>query len=391
MSGNDEAENSKPPLSLDDAERLASQFTPLWEDVPEAEQAAAEPSEVAIAVAEQPVVAPVAPGEPPGAPEVASPASEPTPAMVAIAAPMGSSPDIDPNSTELPVRRSDYAPPRPLAVSHRTMVGLAPPPAVQVAPSATTTPLGLSGPPAAKPSLHVVAETSALGMEAAPARDDDRARARIAANAATRIIAVPRVSRAQPSEPEFELPAPRKRATGIVIGVMSVAALLVGAGAIRAVFFKDDDSVKGTVAHSAETAPAARAVVPAATATPGAGVAPEGVRGGSEVTSAAAAATAPLAATEAPPAAATGEIAAPAAAPSAAPVQLAATRETPPPTKQEGTKARTAQRVVEEAKRPTRPARAPQPARRAHTEGATHAPASPQLPGGGAIVRQTPF
>ena len=65
MAGNDEVGNTKPSssgaLSLDDAERLASQFTPIWE-VTEAE-AAAEP------VPESPSP------EPPQSPPAAAPSS----------------------------------------------------------------------------------------------------------------------------------------------------------------------------------------------------------------------------------------------------------------------------------------------------------------------------
>ncbi|HEX4337429.1 MAG TPA: hypothetical protein VH062_16055 [Polyangiaceae bacterium] len=368
MPGNDEAANSKPPLSLDDAERLASQFTPLWEDVPEAAPAAP---------AEPVAAAPAAPAEP----AAVAPASEPTPAMVAIAAPMGSSPDIDPNSTELPVRRSDYAPPRPLAMSNRTMMGLAPPPAVEVSlppppPSATTTPLGLAGPPASKPALHVVAETSALGMEAAP-KDDDRDRFRNA----TRVALAARTM-----DPDFDIPVPRKRKTGLVTGIVAVAAVLVVAVVVRTVFFKSDDATTHLESsQSREPARATGTVDTERTAlapAPSAKGAEEG-RNGVSPTAAAAATDEPAAA------AATGENAAPAAAPTAG-VRLAALPEQTPSKPVEASKTRTPQRVAEEAKRPARPAHVATPPHHVHTE-ASHSSVSPQVQGGGAIVRQTPF
>src|SRR5882724_7872374 len=101
MAGNDAPADSKPPsgpLSLDDAERLASNFTALWDDVPEPD--ATDPSAgTAIADAgtgtagvpsnggasSAPVTPPV---DAPRPPEGGALAPEPTPAMVAIAAPM---------------------------------------------------------------------------------------------------------------------------------------------------------------------------------------------------------------------------------------------------------------------------------------------------------------
>jgi hypothetical protein len=178
------------------------------------------------------------------------------------------------------------------------------------------------------------------------------------------------VSRA--SEPELDLDVPRKRKTGVVLTIMLAATVLVGVGAIRSVFFKDDDEAKPAVSH-VEAAAAARTTTPAepavTPAAPSPTVAPEVL-----------AKPAAVAAETTPSAPATGENTAPAAAPSAA-VQLAAT----PSKAFEPAKPRTPQRVEH-----VRPARPPA-SRHAHTEAASHAPVSPQLPGGGAIVRQTPF
>jgi hypothetical protein len=360
MAGNDEAGDSKPPdpgpLSLDDAERLASQFTPLWEEAPE--PTAAPPPEPPDAPVQPSPFANLTPVQltPPDPPPASTP--EPTPAMVAIARPMGSSPDIDPSSTELPDRRSDYAPPRPLAVPQRTMVGLAPPPPVQVAPSATTTPLGLtSAPPVrpalevvaeARPALQVVAEPSGLGLRNAVDEDDDDL-----------------------------LPRP-KRKTGLVLGVMGVAVALVAAVGIRSLFVKRDTSIAPPQFE------AAHKIEPVRTAAPP-----------SPVEQAAPPAAAPVASAEPPPAgepaptasAVSGENSAVAAAPSPAGIQLAATRQAAegPTANTEPAKPRTPQRV-EEAKRTTHVAR-PAPRRQSTPK----PPASPPLPGGGAIVRQSPF
>jgi hypothetical protein len=366
MAGNDEAVDSKPPepgpLSLDDAERLASQFTPLWEEAPEA--TAAPVPEPAGAAAPPPAQAspfadlkPVQMTPPEPVPDVAP---ESTPAMVAIARPMGSSPDIDPTSTELPDRRSDYAPPRPLAVPQRTMVGLAPPPPVQVAPSATTTPLGLASPrpsrPAlevvaeARPALQVVAEPSGLGLEPAADRSSD-----------TDVF-----------------PARRKRKTGLVLGVMGVAAALVAAVGIRSLFVKQDASVAASAVEPARRPEPVRAVA-----------APPPVEQAAPPAPPIAAASAEPAAPAAP--AVSGENSAVAAAPSPGGIQLAATRQAAeaPSAKQpaEGAKPRAPQRV-EEAKHASRPPAQP---RRPRTESAPKPRVSPPLPGAGAIVRQSPF
>jgi hypothetical protein len=312
--------------------------------------------------------------------------------MVAIAAPMGSSPDIDPNSTELPAYRSDYAPPRPLAPAQRTMVGLAPPPAVQVQvpQSATTTPLGLAAPRAARPALEL-AEQSAIGLEPAQPRAPEEPRA-------TR-PAYTEASRA--SEPDIELPMRRKGATRVVVGVMSLAAVLVGAGAIRTVFFKNDDTAKG-----------ARASVdaPRPTATPAAPATAEPATTTAETAAAEQKTATPLPSPsttqpEAPantvaPASAEPPSTPPAATESAAPavppangLRLAATRTASESTQTKAvdtSKARTPQRV-EEAKHVQHPVRTPVAPRRPHTEAASHPPVSPPIPGGGTIVRQSPF
>ena len=364
MAGNDEAGDSKPPdpgpLSLDDAERLASQFTPLWEEAPDPAAAPApEPSE---APAQPSPFANLKPAQltPPEPAPASTP--EPTPAMVAIARPMGSSPDIDPTSTELPDRRSDYAPPRPLAVPQRTMVGLAPPPPVQVAPSATTTPLGLSSAPPfrpalevvaeARPALQVVAEPSGLGLGNAADEDDD-------------------VLSARP-----------KRKTGLVLGVMGVAVALVAAVGIRSLFVKRDTSITPPQVEATQKLEPVRTAVP-----------PPPVEQAAPPAAAPVASAEPAPATVAEPApttsAVTGENSAVAAAPSPAGIQLAATRqaaEAPAANTEAAAKPRTPQRV-EEAKRTTHVAR-PAPPRRQSTP---KAPASPPLPGGGAIVRQSPF
>jgi hypothetical protein len=88
-----------------------------------------------------------------------------------------------------------------------------------------------------------------------------------------------------------------------------------------------------------------------------------------------------------------GENSAVAAAPSATSgVQLAAARQatdTPAGAPAESPKPRAPQRV-EEAKHAARAPRPIQP-RRPRTETTPKAPVSPPLPGGGAIVRQSPF
>jgi hypothetical protein len=398
MSANDETPSSKPPLSLDDAERLASQFTPLWEDVPEAPAAAQPvpppngelPPADAAKAAPEPEEAP-----PPSTPGDGPASSEPTPAMVAIARPMGSSPDIDPNSTELPAHRSDYAPPRPLAPAQRTMVGLAPPPPVQVQvpaqvalpQSATTTPLGLAAPRASRPALEL-AEQSAIGLEPAKPRAPEEPRAMQAAYTEPSRV----------SEPDIELPVRRKGTTRVVVGIMAVAAVLVGAGAIRTVFFKDDGATNDT--HASADAPRAAATnaqpekageppastsepapVEQKTATPVPG--PSTAQAETPATT-----VAPASSAEAPPAPAATESAAPAAPANG--LRLAATRTSSESTQTKAveTKARTAQRVERVQQHPVRSPVAP---RRPHTEAASHPPASPQIPGGGTIVRQSPF
>src|ERR1700742_4199281 len=102
MAGNDAPADSKPPsgpLSQDDAERLSSQFTALWDEMPEAD--AAEASAPASNGAEPPASngTAAAPAAPPPPPPVATPAATPTPAMVAIAAPIGGTP-APPGATE---------------------------------------------------------------------------------------------------------------------------------------------------------------------------------------------------------------------------------------------------------------------------------------------------
>ena len=384
MPGNDETPDSKPPLSLDDAERLASQFTALWDEPAADSPPAGSPAKAAPASVAEPSPAAVKPSptnvaEAPQGVVEAAPESvpEPTPAMVAMARPMGSSPDIDPNSVELPSRRSDYAPPRPLAAPQRTMLGLAPPP-VQVAQSATTTPLGLASPKASKPALEVVAEASGIGM---PAAAPPPPAAFVAGS----------VSSPRASEPDFELPVPRKRTARVVAIVMGVAALLVGAAGVRTLFFKSGGAssapVHATTSHAAtsepRTQPAPAAPIPSAagpeahTATP----AP------SEEAPASPTPTENNMAMGAAPTAT--ETAAATTAPAANAVRLATTQTTPnaTQTKAEIAKAKTAQRV-EEAKRAQHVAH---PVNHPHTGAPSHAPVSPQSQGAGAIVRQSPF
>lgn len=375
MAGNDEARESKPPdpgpLSLDDAERLASHFTPLWEEEPEA---AAGPLPDAPAPAASPL-ADLRPVE--MAPPEPEPASEPTPAMVAIARPMGSSPDIDPNAIELPDRRSDYAPPRPLAVPQRTMVGLAPPPPVQVAPSATTTPLGLTSSPPTRPALEVVPEVRpALQVVAEPI--------------------APSVGRAEMSSiDEFSVP-PRKRKTGLVLGVMGVAAALVAAVGVRSLFVKQESSTPSPPqpARTAQVDQAApRTTAPSTNRAAGEGVEPRAAAPSTAEPLAAPPASARASEPSPIASAVSGENSAVAAAPSPTTgVQLAATRQatdTPTAAAAESPKPRAPQRV-EEAKHAARAPRPIQP-RRPRTETTPKAPVSPPLPGGGAIVRQSPF
>jgi hypothetical protein len=172
-----------------------------------------------------------------------------------------------------------------------------------------------------------------------------------------------------------------------VIGTMAMAAVLVGAGAIRTAFFKADDSVKG--AHASGDAPRAPATMAApspveqktALPLPSPGI---------EQHEPPANTVAPASSSEPPPAATENTAA---AAPLASGVRLAVTRTSPDSTQTkaaDASKARTAQRV-EEAKHVQRPPRSPVVPRRPHTEAASHAPVSPQLPGSGAIVRQSPF
>src|SRR5512139_1270847 len=120
------AENDRPQapptggLSLDEAERLASQFTPLWE-MPEGDA----PAAVA-----------------PRAPVVASPAVA---VSAAPAAPAVSAPppvDTSPPAPEvaLPDKKIEYAPPQPLPHAQRsTEPPNAPAVSVEVAAAATTT------------------------------------------------------------------------------------------------------------------------------------------------------------------------------------------------------------------------------------------------------------
>jgi hypothetical protein len=258
------------------------------------------------------------------------------------------------------------------------MVGLAPPPPVLVAQSATTTPVGIAPPPQSKPALQVVVEPSGIALEPAPAPTPafvDR-----------------------DSEPDLDSVVPRKR-KGVVVAVMGVAIALIAAMGIRMLFVKGDTQ---RAMHSPQP-PAAATKAEVATTTPKAEPAAPPAAPPIEAVGSAA----PVASDEAIPSApsaapaASGENSALAAASMeapvapAAPVALASKKELerPPPTKgiPETPKAHTPQRVEEPKKPPRVHAAAPPRKPRVSSEGTTHSTVSPTLPGGGAIVRQSPF
>jgi hypothetical protein len=278
---------------------------------------------------------------------------------------MTSSPDIDPTSMELPDRRSDYAPPQPLAVPQRTMVGLAPPPPVLVAPSATTTPVGIAPAPLSRPALQVVPEPSAIALE--PPED-------------------------RTSEPELDSIVPRKR-KGVVVAVMGVAVALIAAVGVRALFVKRETptTAVGTPAHAIPTAtppaPVATAPVTAvrveprssATAEPAGSAAP-------------ASAETPLASSRPPmpsdenSALAAASVNVPTAGAALAAKAEPVAHQTPTKAAADTPKPHTPQRVEEPKRTPRAHAASP-----AHHPAPTRPPVSPPLPGGGAIVRQSPF
>ena len=272
MPGDDQPANEKAPttgpLSLDDADRLSSHFTPMWEE-PAAEEpflkAESPPAPLVAPLQSSRESVPAAAASVPVAPVLA--AQVPLPMVVAaVTAPLVeavpvAAPSLQPAPppppapaapearavASLPDAKSEYAPPRPLLSPQRTMLGLAPPASVSVAPlpgNATTTPLGMSPPSSSRPALQVVTEASAPHfaipepeLRSSPTRDT-----------------IPPLSRR----------GGRGR-TGIVVGVLGVATALVAAVALTSMTGSSAES--GTTTTRTEAVPAetpAKAAVPTA-------------------------------------------------------------------------------------------------------------------------------
>ncbi len=175
MAGNDQPGNEKqpsaPPLSLDDADRLASQFTAMW-DEPAFAEAAVAPAAPPVLVAPPPVT--IEPAPPPA--RAPAPARELTPDVAA-----------------------QYAPPRPLVSPEKSLHSVAPASSVEVEPVQTP-----SGANRARPGLapNVLAFEE---EEPIAARRTEPPRSRRASG----------------------------RGRGVVFGVVGVAAGLIVAGVAR--------------------------------------------------------------------------------------------------------------------------------------------------------------
>ncbi|HEX4473453.1 MAG TPA: hypothetical protein VH142_00150 [Polyangiaceae bacterium] len=231
-----------------------------------------------------------------------------------------------------PDSKAEYAPPRPLLQSQRTMLGLAPPVSVDVeAPPDTF---------AAPDGGLFTSQPPAAAMPTAPmVRETDRPR--------DKLDTIPPRSRR------------RQGGRGVVIAVMGAALVLVIAVVARRLFSSDDHAASEStpVRQEVVTAPPQGTMAPAAPAD-----APTPTSAATVVATPTATATNTAATTVEPPV----------AAPSAAPAPAA-------PRDQEPSKASHAVRHA--AARPSRPAPA-------HT--ASHAVAPPPAPHG-SIVRESPF
>lgn len=213
MAGSDQAGNPSQstgaaPLSQEEAERLANQFTPLWEAGPEA---APGPGLPPAAVTAHPVIVPPA-AAPPGSVATSQDAGE----------------------VVLPDSKTEYAPPRPLPAAQKTVLGLAPPTTIEVA--------GDRGPP---PDLAQTA-ADARGISDEPGREDE-------APASTNIDTIPPRSRQQSGG-----------GRALVLGIVGGGLIVILVLAARS-FFAGNSGATATVdARRTEAVPAVASAAPPA-------------------------------------------------------------------------------------------------------------------------------